>query len=238
MPSPPPTRRRNSSSISLHPSSTSASPEAVGQSSKRPIDSRNSSESSLASPSTHDLFGFSDNSNRLDGPTDSDNANGFGNLADELAGAFDVEEEEEEHGLHNGASQGLSDGAEAIRHDRFKENEHPVSIDGNQDGLAVSTASARQSISDLSLSLPKPFFRPGHLRNNSQHDGSEYGDDSDLEATHSPLLKSRLATVENLARRGTEANGSDIDEIVQRVADSLRDLRYQAQAGVENKVMR
>ena len=37
-----------------------------------------------------------------------------------------------------------------------------------------------------------------------------------------------MATVESLARRGTESNGGDADMIVQRVAESLKDLGSQS----------
>lgn len=227
MPSSPqtPTRRRRSSNIGVHLSFTSASPQSNDCSSKRAVNSRRSSQYSF-----HGRSDYLESSNGLDDPIDLGNANALGNLADELADALE-DEEENEHGLREGPSEDLYDRTEAIRHDQLKENEHPVFRDSIQNEQAVQLAT-----SDLSLSPPKQSSRLRHTRKSSQYDGSDYGDDSDLEITHSLVLEARLAAVEGLARRGTEANGSDVDEIVQRVADSLKDLG--SQASLENGATR
>ena len=77
-----------------------------------------------------------------------------------------------------------------------------------------------------------------HRRQNSYYDGSEYGDDSDFEDATGifPSLEARMATVESLARRGTESNGGDADMIVQRVVESLKDLG--SQSGLEQSATR
>ena len=158
----------------------------------------------------------------------------LGNLADELADALDDDDEDSdhEHGLQNEASEGLYDRAEATHHDQLKENVYPVSRNlGN--GPAISVSPVRQGISDLSLSPPKQSSLFKHTRRSSQYDESDYGDDSDLEVTHSPALEARLAAVESLARQG---NGSGADTIVHRMAESLRELG--TQAGVENGATR
>ena len=168
---------------------------------------------------------------------DSGYANSLGNLADELADAFDEEEDyNEEHRFRAGASGGLYDLAEIIRHDQLKENVHPVFGNGLQHGHTTSISPARQGTSELSLSPPEQSSRRRHTRKNSQNDGSGSGDDTDMDVTHSPVLEARLAAVESLARQGPKANGSDADEIVQRVADALKDLG--SQAGVENGATR
>jgi hypothetical protein len=46
----------------------------------------------------------------------------------------------------------------------------------------------------------------------------------------------KMDIVESLARRGTEANGSDRDGVVKRVVDGLRDLG--SQSGVEGGATR
>lgn len=233
MPSSPqtPTRRRRSSNIGVHLSFTSASPQSNDCSSKRAVNSRTSSQYSNPRPvSSHGRSDYFESSNGLDDPIDLGSANALGNLADELADALE-DEEENEHGLQEGASEDLYDRREAIRHDQLKENEHPGFRDIIQNEHAVQLAT-----SDLSLSPPKQSSRLRHTRKSSQYDGSDYGDDSDLEITHSLILEARLAAVESLARRGTEANGSDADEIVQRVADSLKDLG--SQASIENGATR
>ena len=163
--------------------------------------------------------------------------NGLANLADELAEAFD-EEDENGHELGDGVTEILYDRAEAIRLEQLKENEHPGFGNANPKKQSTSTSPVRQATSDLSRSPPKQSVRFRQTRKNSQYDGSDYGDDSDLEDSQgiSSSLEARLAAVAILARRGTEANGSDADEIVRRVADSLKDLS--SQAGVENGAAR
>ncbi len=185
----------------------------------------------------HDRSGYFESCSGFDDLVDPRNANGLGNLADELAEAFDEEEENGDE-LEDGVPETLYERAEAVRGDRSKENERPISRNGNKERHAISRSPIRQATSDLSLSPPKQSLRSRHTRKHSQYDGSDYGDDSDLEDTHgiSPSLEARLAAVESLVRRGTEANGSDADEIVQRVADSLKDLG--SQAGVENGATR
>ena len=245
MPSSPPTptRRRKSSSTAVHLSFTSPSPQSIDHSPKPPFTNQTSSHYSLASPSTprpissSETTGYFESSNGLDDPIHLGSANSLGNLADELADALDDDDEDSdhEHGPQNGALEGLYDRAEAIRYDRLKENVYPVSRNlGN--GHAISISPVRQGISDLSLSPPKQSSRSRHTRKSSQYDGSDYGDDSDLEVTHSPILEARLAAVESLARQGTQANGSDADTIVHRMAESLRTLG--TQAGVENGATR
>lgn len=172
----------------------------------------------------------------MDDPIDPGSAIGLGNLADELADAFDEEEGEEdnddEHGLRDTASGSLYDRAEGIRHGQLQENVHPVSSIGVPDGPAASVWPVRQDISDLTLRPLKQSSRPRHTPKTSQCDRSDCGDDSDLEVSHSPVLETRLADVDSLARQDTHVSGSDADEIVQRLTDSLKDLG--SQAGVEN----
>ncbi len=238
---PTPTRRRKSSSIRVQLSFSSARAQSNGHSSRRPSNNQSSSQYSLPSPSTprpissQERSGYFESSSGLYDLIDPGNASGLGNLADELAGAFE-EEDENEHGFRDGASEGLYGRVEASRLDQSKENEHSAFKNAIQNGHPISIPSAQQATSDLSLSPPKPSLRPGHTGENSQYDGSDYGDDSDLETTHSLVLEARLAAIEGLVRRGTEANGSDADGIVQRVANSLKDLG--SQAGVENSATR
>ena len=241
--SPTPTRRRKSSSASVHLSFTSASPQSNDHSPKPPFNHPRSSQHSLASPSTNrsissrDRNGYFESSNGLDGPIDSGYANSLGNLADELADAFDEEEDnDDEHGFQAGASGGLYDRAEIIRHDQLKENVHPVFGNALQNGHTTSISPARQGTSELSLSPPEQSSHRGHTRKDSQNERSGSGDDTDGDVTHSPVLEARRAAVESLARQGPQANVSDADEIVQRVADALKDLG--SQAGVENGATR
>ena len=236
-----PSRRRRSSSIASHLSLASASPQSNASFTKRPANSRRSSQCSVASPSTprpissHDGSGYFESSKLFDELVDPVNANGLGNLADELAEVFD-EDDEGGHELRDGALETQYDRAESIRHDTFKENEHPISKIGSQRGQDTFTSPARQTTTDLSLSPRKQSPRSRYRGEDLQYDGSDYGRDSEVEDTQSPSLEARLAAVERLTHQGTEANSSEADEIVQRVADSLRDLG--SQAGVENSAAR
>lgn len=224
--SPTPKRHRKSSSIALDLSFTSATPQSNEQYSKRPSNGRRSSQCHLTSPLTprptslNDTSGYLDSSHGFDDLVDHSNANGLGNLADELAEAFD-EEDDSQIQLGDGASEPLHDRAEAIHYDQLKENEHPTIGNGDQQGHRLPV---RPATSDLSLSPPKHPYPAKDTRKTSKYDGSDYGDNSDMDI-FSPSLEARLAAVESLVRRGTEANGSDADEIVQRVADSLKDCR-------------
>ena len=90
--------------------------------------------------------------------------------------------------------------------------------------------------SEHSLSPTKPSSRTKHRRKASQYDGSDYGSDPEEVEGISPTLEARMAAIEHLARRGTEANGSEADTVIQRVAESLKDLG--SQAGIENGASR
>ena len=236
-----PTRHYQSSSSPVDLSFTSAIPQSNAYSAKPPSSSRRSSRCSLASPftprpiSSHDRSGYFESSNGFDDRVDLLNSNGLGNLADELAEVFDGEDE---NGLEDCAPETLYAPAKTIDHDQLKENEHPISRDGNRKGPANPPSPIRHDTSELSLSPPIESLNSRHTRTYSQYVASDCGDDSGLEDAHaiSPSLEARLAAVEGLVRRSTEANGSDADEIVQRVADSLKDLG--SQAGVENGATR
>lgn len=159
----------------------------------------------------------------------TESLNGFCNLADELAG-FDEDEEDE-------AAEDVS----GIQYDEAKDqwNGQPSFQNALKENNDISISLKPHSSRELSLSPPKQEMRSRHHhRENSAYDGSDYGDDSDLEGADgiSPSLDARMAAIESLARRGTEANGSDRDSMIQRVVDALKDLG--SQAGVENGASR
>lgn len=242
---PTPTPRRRSSGNATHLTFPSASPQNNAYPSKRTSNSRRSSHCSEASSSTarpspsHDSSGYLETSNGFDDLVDLGNATGLGNLADELAEAFEEEEEDENgHELGDGAPEAPCNHAEAICHDQLKENQHPKSENCNQDTLAASILPVRTVTSGLALKLPKQSLRFGHTRRRSQYDGSDYGNDSDLDDTNGipASLEARMAAVESLAHRDTEANGGNADEIVPRLVDALKDLG--SQNGVENSATR
>jgi methyl-accepting chemotaxis protein len=102
-------------------------------------------------------------------------------------------------------------------------------------GVALQSSPSTQSRATLSPSAAIKAKK--HSRQRSLYDGSDYGDDSDLDSEGiTPALESRMAAVESLARRGLEENGSASDEVVKRVTDQLRDLG--SQIGIENGATR
>lgn len=173
---------------------------------------------------------------------------GLGNLADELADAWDDEEElaegEEGEDLSdipreeiNGLGLVLDhDGSAGVNGMNAGTNGHHILESAIRDsGIALESSPSAASKATLS---PTRVLGGRHRRNRSRYDGSDYGDDSDLEASEgiSAGLEARMAAVENLARRGMEENGSSADQVVQRVTEKLRDLG--SQAGVESGATR
>ncbi len=152
---------------------------------------------------------------------ESEISNGFGSLADELAEAFDEDEGEEME----------EEAPEVGNYDARNERNGIPPLDHN--------GTTPQSTRERSLSPPKQSVRSKHhRRQTSQYDGSDYGDESDLEGADgiSPALEARMAAIEGLARRGTESNGSDFDDVVRRVIDRLKDLG--SQLNIENGASR
>ena len=154
---------------------------------------------------------------------------GLGNLADELADAW--EQEEEGYGYASGQETGPA-GSQQMDHS-----------DGEDAYL--------QSVRDMRSGSPSGEYSPQsrnnrlratqarqHRRQESHYDGSDYGPDSDLDeaADISPALESQMADIESLVRRGIENNGSESDHVIQRTVEALRDLG--GQSGIENSAMR
>ena len=151
-------------------------------------------------------------------------SSGLGNLADELAEAFD-EGEEGEEGVEV-TQNGYDDNEPEVEGHRLLQNHE-------------SKSQKSQPSKERSLSPPKKSMRSKrHQRQNSQYDGSDYGDESDLECVDgiSPSLEARMAAIEALARRGTECNGSDHDDVVCRLVEGLKDLG--SQSHIENSASR
>ena len=147
-------------------------------------------------------------------------SNGLGNLADELADAWDDgegDEDDEEPDMN------FQDGGE----------EGAVTRDS---GVDVTSSPIQAESKPKNLTPPTHTTR-GHRRQPSEYDGSDYGGDSDLDSPGIPPgLQSRMDMVESLARRGTENNGTDRDGVVNRVIEGLKDLG--GQSGVEGGATR
>ncbi|KAI4125666.1 MAG: hypothetical protein LQ347_005287, partial [Umbilicaria vellea] len=236
MPSSPrtPNRRRQSTSIDL--SFTPTSPQSHGHDPIRHSHSRKSSLSSLRSvrsPVTPRLRSSHEPNEYFGSSTGYGNAaegsNGLGSLADELAEAWDSEEEMEEviQTPQADVEEGRCNGGfeEQVRDQPDK----PQNMNCSRPSYSIP-----QPAPTGSFSPPKLPPRPKHGRQSSHYDGSDCSDNSEFEdATGiSPSLEARMATIESLARRGTESNGSDPDAVIQRVADLLKNLG--SQSGVEN----
>ncbi|KAK4169151.1 hypothetical protein QBC43DRAFT_308797 [Cladorrhinum sp. PSN259] len=166
--------------------------------------------------------------------------NGLGNLADELAGAFDDDyddydgqegEYDDEEEL-DGESRGS--GAPGITLETDDEDAQDSKRDGGVRDSGVDVESPQNMIAHHrgSLTLPSPTGKRGHRRKASDYDGSEFGTDSDLESPGMPpRLVEKMDEVESLARRGTEKTGSVMDGTFARVTEGLRDLG--SQSGLE-----
>lgn len=199
---------------------------------------------------------------------------GLGSLADELADAWEEEEEggygygyasgQENNGLmvdeslsqlphhhHNGSDNNSGD--EHGDNDDNKDSDNDDDNDDDDDdyddydmnGGGIRTPSSGYSVEHHNtLHPPRHKTRNGgadglrHRRHESQYDGSDYGNDSDLEeaADISPSLEGQMAEIESLARRGMENNGSENDHVIKRAVEALRDLG--GQSGIENNAMR
>lgn len=167
-----------------------------------------------------------------------DNGGGLGNLADEL-GEWGSEDEEMDSEFGEELEQPQDDVPSigtAIEHDGSTGLQGVVSSNGVRDsGVAMQGSPSTQLSATLSPSAAIKTKK--HNRQRSLYDGSDYGDDSDLDNEGiSPALESRMAAVESLVRRGMEENGSASDEVVKRVTEHLRDLG--SQIAIENGATR
>ncbi|KAL1619317.1 hypothetical protein SLS56_010155 [Neofusicoccum ribis] len=146
----------------------------------------------------------------------------LGNLADELA---DAEEDDYEDG----------EGDASMMQSQVIEQNHTQELPNGhtRHGSRETIMQTPKTATTLS-----PATRVNHRRNRSRYDGSDYGSESDLEASDSisASLEAKMAAIEHLARRGTEDNGSATDGVFIRLTEQLRDLG--SQAGVESGATR
>ncbi|CAG8961430.1 hypothetical protein HYFRA_00013880 [Hymenoscyphus fraxineus] len=149
-------------------------------------------------------------------------ANGLGNLADELADAWDEDE-----------GEGEEDDEELEMNFQEVRGMEPTRDSGVDVGSSPVMAPSKTS----NLTPPIQMGGKGHRRQASDYDGSDYGGDSDMESDGMPPgLLARMDQVESLARRGTESNGTERDGVVKRVVEELKDLG--GQSGVEGNATR
>ena len=165
-----------------------------------------------------------------EGDGDGGGGGGLGNLADELADAWEEEEGEED-------GYGYAPGAE---------NEPTIEAQGNEDSNEDKKPDTGPEPTTEHMlhshHLKQRLHHNGQNNRNrrplSAYDGSDYGNDSDLEeaAEISPGLEKKMADIEHLARRGLENNGSESDRVIGRFIAGLRELS--TQSAIENSAMR
>lgn len=135
----------------------------------------------------------------------------MGSLADELGGwSGDEEDENMEEGFEGGGEDHTNGVLERER----------------DSGIDVSSSPATLKHSSPTSAITQK----GHRRPQSAYDGGEYGSESDFEETElvSATLEARMASIEAMARRGLEENGTEGDKVVARVTEALRDLGWQS----------
>lgn len=155
------------------------------------------------------------------------NGGGLGNLADELADAW----EEDEDGYDYASGQEMeAAGSQQMEQSDEEDGYMQPARDMRVQSPSVDSPDRRNRLRATQLRQ--------HRRQESHYDGSDYGNDSDLDeaADIPPSLEMQMADIESLARRGIENNGSESDHVVQRTVEALRDLG--GQSGIENGAMR
>ncbi|MCJ1438552.1 hypothetical protein MMC27_007942 [Xylographa pallens] len=221
-------RRRRSSGFSLAPSS----PQSITFTPTRPLHSRKSSIQSLHTattprpPSSHDRTGEFNFSDGL-----ADAGNGLGSLADELAVAWDKDEEgegeedmfsvhAEDEGL---CTKGLEEPSLLLSQDQ----------DDEKNIIGLARSSALEKTPNSTLSPPKHGIRPKTQRKETEYDSSDNSEHFDNEETGIPVsLETRIAVIHGLANQGAVQTRTEANGVFVRVTDSLKDLT--AQAGVES----
>jgi len=227
MSSPPQTpTHRPISSHRRHPSSLDMT---LNTSSRRQSMNRRSSGYSPMTPRSSQDFDHGSPAQHFDGGM---GRNGLGNLADELGEIWDDEEGpiDGEFGEELDVTQetDFSGIGTAVEHDGSSGMDSAVNTNAVRDsGVAMHTSSPPRLSPGSAIKTRK------HTRQRSLYDGSDYGEDSDLDNEGiSHTLDVRMSAIESLVRRGTEDNGSASDQVVKRVVDQLRDLG--SQMAIEN----
>ena len=221
-----PKRRRKSS---LDPQNTSASPQSILTGSRRSSVNRRGSQYSIESPATQRLATSHEwpGTNGISSFVEGSESGGLGNLADELAEAFDEDEEPLQEALSESQTAQLGNSVEILSRQKY-----------HRDPSVTMPSPSSLSAPHSPISPPRWETRAKHQRMKSQYDGSQYGNDGGLEPIDgvSPGLDLQLADIETFTQRGSEANGSDMDQVIQLFADCLTGLPSQSR--VENGVSR
>lgn len=154
---------------------------------------------------------------------------GLGNLADELAEAWD------DDGPGDPEEEGLGvqvDGTTPVHNGQLDLSERLE--DSTTAELTASSIWAKSS--DPSFNPTKRRGRPKHHRQFSRDGESDHGNNSGADGDIDNPLMARMSAIEILARESLETNESGEGSIIERVANSLKDLG--SQSGLENGATR
>lgn len=218
--------------VSASPQSHGISPQFDNYDSPRPFPSHRTSIYSIPSPSTSQPPSSHDRRSSFGGLLDQ--GDGLGNLADELAEAWDGDGHGE---LEDGGFEVQADPLDAVPSgpsDLSEGLRNPIDIIETNGEIATSPICGKPS--NPSLSPTKRRRPPNHQRQLSRYGEFDYGNGSDLEENVDTPLSAWIAAIENLARQGLESDGSEPDPITQQFANSLKDLG--SQSGLENGTTR
>ncbi|KAI4160638.1 MAG: hypothetical protein LQ342_005571 [Letrouitia transgressa] len=231
-----PTRRRQASNADQPDCSPMT--RSIGYTPGRTGTRRHSSIHSLPSPSTLQIISphghGKESSTSIDYGDAITSVNGLGNLADELAVAW---EEDGSNGEDKSPStpQSYPIGANKSRHAISNSDAgslgHPIQNPHDKcSGFATDSNTlplSEQSPSSLNRSTQRT--RHQRASQTSNDGGSDYGDTSDIGNARglSPLPLTQISPVESLACQGMEPNECGSEEVILRVASLLRDLGSQ-----------
>ena len=243
MPSSPrtPTRRRKSStrsSQSIELPFKSQSPQSNLYTPDRSSHSRKSSLYSIPSPSTprpatsHSRNGDFESSSGFGSVLDL--GNGLGSLADELAQAYSDEEE----GETGEDVSGNQVGEIGYSRNGHMEEEEEGTMSEHRGNLQHGMPSSQIAQSTYNTATPKQPASSKHRRQQSRYNRSIGSDHSDLEEPEGfpPSVIAQISAIESLAVEATATNDSEADAVIERVAESLKDLG--SQSGIENGITR
>ncbi|KAI1006212.1 hypothetical protein K3495_g2009 [Podosphaera aphanis] len=142
-------------------------------------------------------------------------SNAFGNLADELADAWEEDGEE---------CDGLDECAEDHSNLVSKIDEAHQNSNSRDSGVDVSPLP--NQLEDLNLS---PQSGRGHRKKSSEPESAEQSDYYNCESDRLPhSLLTQIDAVECLAREGMANSETNRDEVVKRVIEELKDLGEQS----------
>ncbi|MCJ1287107.1 hypothetical protein MMC26_006455 [Xylographa opegraphella] len=235
-----PHRRRRSSALSF----TSSSPQSITFTPARLSHSRKSSIQSLPTPTTprppssHDRMEGFNFSRGFGGSAEAEN--GLGNLADELAEAWDEGDEGEEEEDVSSIKAEEEDVSSIKAEDEglcvrgAEESLLLLSLDPDEKdiiGVAISSKSKEKWLN--TREPPEYGMQPKPQRKETAYNSPDNSEHVEIEELEIPAsLETRMAVIHALAKQGAVLTGMEANSVFVRITDSLKDLT--AQADVES----